>query len=86
MGVLQYAVANESIIQTIVKDKALTPIHLATRVLPPVVLGVGALLFAIGVALAIALAIVSKRSKDSSTDGNTVAQWSSGSPQQATEL
>ena len=78
---MQYAIANESVMQTIVKDVALKPIHLATKVLPWVVVGVGALLLMIGVAFAIVLVVFARKSGDNSairqsdTHGNENASY-----------
>ena len=77
---MQYAIANESIMQTVIKDVALKPIHLATKVLPWVVVGVGAFLLLIGVAFAIVLVYFVKKAEGnganrySNTHGNENAQ------------
>ena len=65
---VQSAVESEFVMQTIIEDRELTLIHIGTRVVPQM-LRVGALLFAIGVVLAIALVIVRKRQSSSNGSG-----------------
>lgn len=66
--------ASEKVVQTVVIDRALTPIHIGTRVVPSVIVCVGALFIAIGVVVALVLVIVNRRqSMDSNRNYKTRA-------------
>ena len=66
--------------QTIVKDVALKPINLATKVLPWVVVGVGAFLLVIGVAFAIVLVFFTRKSGDNSASRQSDTHGNENAP------